>query len=202
MQIEFENSHKSDFEKKHEKDLAMAALLKEGKIKLDLDAVATLTASDYKDMWKEERSKFQPTSRKTKADETNDRQSTDRKLEDSLTLCVEQQLGKDKIFLLPQGKISDGETLYQAAQRIIREHCGDKLETLIYGNAPCGFLKYKYPKEMRDDVTGAKVFFYRAIWKSGQIDKTKKFEWLDKDELLEKVDKHKSYKKSISQFII
>lgn len=203
MQIEFENSYKSDFEVKHENDVKTAKLLKEGKMKMDLDAVASLTASDLMDLWKEERSKFQPASRTTKADETNDLQSIDRKLEDPLTLIVEQTLGKDKLFLLPQGKIADGETLYQAAERIIKEHCGDELQTQIYGKAPCGFYKFKYPKEIRGEKIGAKVFFYRAIWKAGKVDeKLKNFEWLDKDELLKKVDKHRAYQKSLSQFII
>lgn len=181
----------------------MAQLLKEGKLKVDLDAVSTLTTSDKKDMWKEELSKFQPTSRTTEADKKNDTKSTDRKLENSLTLIIEQQFGKHQLCCLPQGKIEAGETSYQAAQRIIKEHCGDKLQTYIYGNAPCGFYKYKYPEADRIKAIGGKVFFYRAIWKSGTVDdKSKNFEWLDKTELLEKVQQHKSYKKSISQFII
>lgn len=187
----------------HERDVAMTQLLKEGKLKMDLDAVSTLTTSDKLDMWKEELSKFQPTPRTTEADKRNDTKSTDRKLDDSLTLIIEQQLGKSKLCILPQGKIEAGETSYQAAQRIIKENCGDKLEAHIYGNAPCGFYKYKYPETDRIEAIGAKVFFYRAIWKSGTVDdKSKNFEWLDRTELLEKVQQHKSYRKSLSQFII
>lgn len=201
--MEFENSYKSDFELREEKDVEMAKNLKEGKAQSDLDGVAIQTAIDLKDLWKTELSKFQPASRTTEADEKNDRKSTERKLENSLSLIVEQKFGNDKIFLLPQGKICENETLYDAAQRIIKEYCGDEIVTTIYGKAPCGFYKYKYPKEVRGESIGAKVFFYRAVLKSGQINnKSVNFEWLDKDELLAKVDKYSNYKKSISKFII
>lgn len=202
-QIEFEQSYKSDFEKREEKDIAMAQLLKDGKVKVDLDGVSQQTALDLKDLWKSERSKFQPASRTTEADRKNDVKSIERKLDQPLTLIVEQQIGKEKLFLLPQGKISAGETLYDAAQRVIKEFCGEKIQATIYGKAPCGFYKYKYPKELRGDITGAKVFFYRAILKAGQMDEKRgKFEWLDKTELFNKIEKYDNYKKSLSHFII
>lgn len=201
--MEFEKSYKSDFEVREEKEVKMAQLLKEGKLKVDLDAVAQQTAVDLKDLWKNERSKFQPAPRITEADKTNDLKSTQRKLDHSLTLIKEQQIGNDKMFLLPQGKLQNGETLYDAAQRIITELCGSGIQTTIYGKAPCGFHKYKYPKDIRNEVVGAKVFFYRAILKTGQCDeKLGDFQWLDKMELFEKVDKYNNYKKSISKFII
>lgn len=203
MQLEFENSHKSDFEIQNEKDLKLAELIKSGKVEVELDAVTKLTSQDLKDMWKEELSKFQFASRITDADKKNDTTSTNRKLEFPLTLIVEQLIGSEKIALLPQGHIQDGENLRQAAERIIKERCGDSVRAQIYGNAPCGFYKYKYPKSVRKDAVGAKVFFYRAILKDGQVDKKLgKFEWLDKEELLAKVDKYDDYKKSLKQFII
>lgn len=188
---------------REEKDIAMEHLLKEGKLKIDLDAVAQQTALDLKDLWKTERSRFQPAPRITEADEKNDTKSTNRKLDQPLTLILEQKLGNEKLHLLPQGKISTGETLYDAVQRIIKELCGDGIQTSIYGRAPCGFYKYKYPKEIRSETVGAKVFFYRAVLKGGQVDaKGANFEWLDKQELLTKVDKYSNYKTSISKFII
>lgn len=202
-QLEFEYSYKSDFELREEQDVSTATLLKAGKIKMDLDGVAQRTSLDLKDMWKEELSKFQPESRTTEADKRNDLKSTERKLDHPLTLIVEQKIGKDKLFLLPQGKISNGETLYDAAQRVIKERCGDKIQTTIYGKAPCGYYKYKYPKELRSEVVGAKVFFYRAILKAGQMEeKSGSFEWLDKSELFQRIEKYSDYKKSLSKFII
>lgn len=203
MQVEFENSYKSDFELREEKDIAEAQLIKEGKIKIDLDGVTQQTALDLKDLWKAELSKFQPAARTTDADCKNDTKSTERKLENSLTLLMEQQIGNDKLFLLPQGKISNDETLCEAAHRIIKERCGDSIQTMIYGKAPCGFYKYKYPKEVRNESVGAKVFFYRAILKSGQVETNRgNFEWLDKIELFDKVNKYSGYKRSLSKFII
>lgn len=202
-QLEYENSYKSDFEVRKEKEVAEAQLLKEGKLKVDLDAVTKQTALDLKDQWKTELSKFQPAPRITEADKSNDLKSTDRKLEHSLTLLIEQQLGDDKIFLLPQGKISDGENLHDTAQRVIRELCGNGIQATVFGKAPCGFYKYKYPAAVRSESVGAKVFFYRAILKTGNVnEKCANYEWLAKDELLAKVDKYNNYKKSLSKFII
>lgn len=203
-QIEYENSHKSDFEVQHEKDVRLAALTKAGKVSVDLDAVAKQTCQDMEDIWKQELAQFQSTSRITEADKKNDLQSTERKLDHPLTLITEQKIGNDKLFMLPQGKINDGETLEQAAQRLIKELCGDSIDAKIFGNAPCGFYKYKYPREARSDTVGAKVFFYRAFLNNGQVDQktVSKFEWLDRDELMQKIDKLEAYKKSLSQFII
>lgn len=202
-ELEYENSHKCDFEVRLENEAIAEQLLKEGKIKVDLDAVPKQTALDAIDQWKTELSKFQPASRITDADKSNDLKSVERKLEHSLTLLIEQQLGNDKLFLLPQGKIANDETLYDTAQRIIKECCGDAIQTIMYGKAPCGFYKYKYPKEMRNTSVGAKVFFYRAVLQSGNVDaKNANYVWLAKDELLAKVDKYTNYKKSLSKFII
>lgn len=202
-QLEFEHSYKSDFELREEKDVAMAQLIKEGKITIDLDGVVQQTALDLKDMWKAELSKFQPASRITDADRKNDTKSTERKYEDALMLLMEQQIGNDKLFILPQGKLLNGESLYDAAQRIIKEKCGDSIQTVIYGRAPCGFYKYKYPKELRTSTVGAKVFFYRAVLKSGQVtSNANKFEWLNKAECFDKIDKFSGYKRSLSKFII
>ncbi|XP_031631867.1 39S ribosomal protein L46, mitochondrial [Contarinia nasturtii] len=202
-QIEFENSYKSDFELREEREIQN---VNEGKAKVegdDLYGVVKDTALDLKDAWKSELSRFQPASRTTEADQKNDLKSTERKLDHSLTLIVEQQIGNDNIFMLPQGKIAENETLYDTAQRVIKEFCGDNMETVVYGKAPIGFYKYKYPKTIRGEVIGGKVFFYRAILKSGQVNnKNINFEWLDKSELFAKVDKYKNYKKSISPFII
>lgn len=199
--MEYEQSYKSDFEVREEREIGMAQLLKEGKLKIDLDVATQQSAVDLKDLWKTELSKFQPASRITEADKSNDIKSTERKLDDSLTLIMEQTIGNDKLFLLPQGKIQNNETLYDAAQRIIKELCGTEIETVIYGKAPCGFYKYEYPKEIRGDTVGAKVFFYRAVLKSGQVN-AENFEWLDKTELLARIQQYNNYQKSLSKFII
>lgn len=170
---------------------------------MDVDAVSTLTTQDLEEMWEDEHNKFQFAPRITEADKQNDTTSTNRKLEESLTLVVEQQVGDEKIAMLPKSRLQEGETLRQAVERMIKATCGDSAKIQIYGNSPCGFYKYKYPRAMRKDVVGAKVFFYRAVLKSGEVDKKLcKFEWLDKEELMAKVDKYVDYKKCLKQFII
>lgn len=178
-------------------------MIKSGEIQVDLDTVTQQTKQDELDLWKDELSKFKPAPRETEADKANDITSTERKLEESLTLLVEQQIGKEKLLLLPQGKVNGSETLRQAVERVLKEHCGPQIDARIYGNAPCGYYRYKYPKDMRDDIVGAKIFFYRAALLSGAPDKSVgKFEWLTKEELNARLSKFEAYKKSLNKFII
>lgn len=201
--IEFENSMKSDYEIRHERDLLMAEKLKKGDMELDLDETIKQTAQDLKDAYKEELKKFQFASRLTESDKKNDRQSTERKLDQALILLVEQQIGNKKYFLLPQGRHNDGETLRDTAERVIKEKCGESLSAQVYGNAPVGFYKYKYPSEHRKDAVGAKIFFYRAVT-NDQPQTTQKiptsFEWLTKSEIEEKLPS--DYLKSVKQFVL
>lgn len=74
-------------------------------------------------------------------------------------MVIKQKIGNTNFFLLPQGERNDGETLRQCADRVLEEKCGKDIKAQIFGNAPCGFYKYKYPKAVRGDKnsTGAKV---------------------------------------------
>lgn len=204
-QIEFEQSLKSDFEMREEKDRLIADLQQKGKLEVDMDQAVQATAQDLKDAWKEELAQFQGSDRVTEADRSNDTRSLNRKLEHTLVLLVQQQIGADTHLLLPQGKRLDGETLRQTAERVLRERCGDRLEATVYGNAPCGFYKYKYPVAERKEAIGAKVFFYRAGLRSGQVQdgsdaKPVQYEWLDRAEVLGRVPG--AYSASLSQFLL
>lgn len=184
---------------REEKDKMIADLQQKGKLEVDMDVAVQQTAQDLKDAWKEEMGRFQLNDRVTEADRKNDTKSLNRKLEDTLVLLVEQQLGQERLLLLPQGKREAGETMRQTAERILRERCGDGITVTFYGNAPCGFYKYKYPKAERKETVGAKIFFYRTMHKSGNITGAN-FEWLDKAELQCKVKP--SYSSSVSQLIL
>lgn len=66
----------------------------------------------------------------------------------------------------------------------MKESCGEELHVKFYGNAPCGFYKYKYPKTIRESGTvGAKVFYYQAKYLSGSLVSLAKYKWLDRKEL-------------------
>lgn len=202
--MEQEKSYKSDFEVRQENEIKSAALIKAGKKTVDLDEVSKETAEDSVDRWTIELQKFELADRITEADKKNDRRSTERKLEYPLTLMLEQQLGDQKHFLMPQGKVRDGESLLETALRIVREQCGDQLQFEVLGNAPCGFYKYKYSAERRAELgaVGTKMFFYRAIRRSGQVDDKRNYEWLEKNELFDKINEHPGYSKSVKNFII
>lgn len=203
-QTEFENSLKSDHELKHEKELLQAELIKKGEIEIEIDdSTSKQTAQDLKDSYIEEAKKFQLASRETPDDKTNNLKSTKRRLEDTLYLLVEQKVGNHNMFLLPQGIRQDGETMRQTAERVLREQCGEQLNVMFYGNAPCGFYKYKYPNALRGESIGAKVFFFRTALKSGNVSEAdkKKFEWLDQV-TLEKKLKVPAYSESVQRMLL
>ncbi|EDV50226.1 39S ribosomal protein L46, mitochondrial [Drosophila erecta] len=201
--VEYENSLKSNHELKHEREIVQAELIKQGKIQVDLeDGGSKQTAQDLKDAYVEELKKFQLGSRTTPDDQANKTTSTDRCLEETLYLLVQQKLGQQEHLILPQGKRQEGESMRQTAERVLRERCGQELQVLFYGNAPVGFHKYKYPSNQRTESVGAKVFFYRASLRSGQVpEKVTKFEWLPKEALNGKLT-NAAYAESIKKFLL
>lgn len=204
--MEYEGSHKSEFEVRHENEIRTAELIKAGEKTIDLDETSKATALDSMDQWTSELDKFKLASHTTEADANNDRRSTDRKLAHSLTLMLEQELGEQKLFLLPQGKVLDGEVLSEAAHRIIREQCGDQLRFELYGNAPCGHYKYKYSAKRQAvlGAVGAKMFFYRAAMRSGKVDDKLKrnYQWLERTELFDRINALPGYSRCLNDFII
>ena len=200
--MEFEGSLKSDHELRKEKDKLQQALIKAGKmeIELDSDARSLQTAQDFEDITQEELAKFNFTPRITEDDKSNNLSSLNRKLDDTLMLLCGQNIDKNKIFALPQAQWNEGETLRQTAERIVAENFGTELKVHFYGHAPCGFYKYKYKGEQKSSI-GAKVFFYRAAYKCGEVkDKTVKIEWVNEEKL--KVKVRESYYNSVSQFLV
>jgi len=87
--------------------------------------------------------------------------SLERHLSSHLVLLVKQKLGSKEHWLMPQSTRLDGETMREAAERALTETAGKNLDLLMLGNAPVGFYKFKYPKEVREKggVEGAKVNF-------------------------------------------
>lgn len=183
--------------------MIQAELIKKGKIDVDIDIESTKqTAQDFEDNCTEELSKFTFAQRAADGDKLNDIKSLDRKLQDTLILLVNHKLGKDNLMLLPQGKWNAGETLRQTAERVVREMCSEDLKVKFYGNSPCGFYKYKYPVDVKQkkDTVGAKVFFFRAVYKSGMIaDQNKAYGWFPLEDVKKQVKE--PYYQSVSQFV-
>jgi large subunit ribosomal protein L46 len=207
-ETELENSHKSDHEVRFEKDILQAELLKSKSVDLDVDMALQQTAQDFEDAAVEEYNKFAFASRLTEADRTHDLQSLERKLDRHLLLLVQEKQWDQKVWILPQGLRMDGETMLQAAERVLKEKCGDDLVAHFYGNAPCGVYKYKYPKRFvgngENASVGAKVFFFKAQYIAGHLEqnklKHKEFKWLGRDEL--EASLPEEYCKNVTQFVI
>ncbi|KAG8222262.1 hypothetical protein J437_LFUL001460 [Ladona fulva] len=191
QQIEFEKSLKSD----HEGDID----------NIDLDGVNQQTAQDFKDMCKEELAKFNLAPRITESDKKNDLKSLDRCLDSHLLLLVEHKLGGTYNWIVPQSLHQEGEGLHETALRALEENCGGDLKVKLLGRVPWGFYKYKYPRDLREKgPVGAKVFFFKANYLSGQVKLAPKinkdFKWLESSKIFDV--KPDAYSDSVSQFLL
>jgi large subunit ribosomal protein L46 len=199
-QVEFERSLKSDHEMRIEKELKQLEQLKKGD---DVEVHLKDTAQDFADASAEELSKFKSADRTTEADKKNDDKALDRKLDKHLVLVMKQKIGQKDLYLLPQAMRNDGETLRQAAERILKSTCGNELKATVYGNAPSGFYKYKYPSSVREknQTVGAKVFIYFARYEKGQLQtKSPDYKWLDRTELNKILPEE--YANSLSEMLV
>ncbi|XP_070559642.1 large ribosomal subunit protein mL46-like [Ptychodera flava] len=172
----------------------------------DAGTSEVLTAADLEDLATEELNKFTTASRITDADKLNDTKSLQRQLTEKLYLLIKCKIGKRSIWMMPQGKRDEGESMKQAAERILTSTCGDAVNARFTSNAPNGFFKYKFPKEVRDDenLTGAKVFFYRARLAAGDIsycdDTIEDHVWVSSQELKDYLSPQ--YLESVNKFLM
>ncbi|KAF2354386.1 Ribosomal protein L46 [Trinorchestia longiramus] len=121
-----------------------------------------------------------------------------------------EQFEKRRVFEVSVPENSLGRSLSrQTSERVVAESFDPSLGVRVMGNAPVGFYKYKYPKEMRSHgYIGAKVFFYRGqvgyrVRRSLPIlqqahNKTQL--WLTHQQITEKLQQN--YVKAITQFLI
>lgn len=188
--MEHEKSHLSDHELRHLEDLKIAEKRKQENVDDSEIDVNLLTAVEAQDFWEDEREAFQPASRLTEADTKNDLRSIERRLDRKLLLVVKQKLGNSNPWMMPMVPRMEGESMRQAAERALATICGNELNAVFMGNAPCGFYKYRFPKlkPASDDFVGAKVFFFKAQLQEGLLVKSTNisdFCWLTKEELVD-----------------
>uniref|UniRef100_A0A671KVH1 Large ribosomal subunit protein mL46 n=1 Tax=Sinocyclocheilus anshuiensis TaxID=1608454 RepID=A0A671KVH1_9TELE len=189
-----------------------------------------VTAQDLEDIWEQKPKQFQPAPRSqgkhyfgsdhvfkifqsyktcrmftnysTGVDE-KDVSSSERCLADSLILLAKKDVGSQKLWLLPQIQWQTGETLRQTAERALASLPGADKKATFLGSAPCGFYKYKYPKEIqKEGSVGAKVFFFKAVLSSHKhlpLEKNS-FAWVKKEELQDFLKPE--YLKQVRRFIM
>ena len=106
----------------------------------------------------------------TSADKSGDQKSLYRALDSHLYLIVKKPR-QEYAWQFPQGgwDPADGLLLRNTAQRELMEECGENLSVNYIGNAPCGFLKYKFPSDFKSEYQGAKVFLYRSQYLRGKV---------------------------------
>jgi len=205
-ELELEQSVMSDHELRHKQDLVTAERRKQDDYDESEAESVLQTAMEAEDEWEAERNKFTPASRMTEADNTNVLTSTDRKLDQKLLLLIKQKLGDSSHWVTPQGVRKEGESMRQAAERVLSSTCGGGVQAKFIGNAPCGFIKYKYNTKnpSPEQAVGAKVFYFKAQLKSGDVIKSspdvENFVWITKDQLSEYVPS--SYEQSLNKFIL
>uniref|UniRef100_A0A2P2I3K0 39S ribosomal protein L46, mitochondrial n=1 Tax=Hirondellea gigas TaxID=1518452 RepID=A0A2P2I3K0_9CRUS len=203
--MEFEQSIQCDFELQVIQDSARKMLGDDELDELDTSD-DTRPALEQLDLWKQQQQKFEKI-RNFACDVPSS--SVGSSLTSQVVLVQKYQLGKEELWLLPQGPWKPGETLRQTSERIVSEFCDPSLTVKIIGNAPVGFYKYKYPKGMRSNgYIGAKVFFYRGhvsnrikralqlLTSKGKDDQL----WLTHTQIRDLLKQ--SYVKAITQFLI
>uniref|UniRef100_T1IXA6 Large ribosomal subunit protein mL46 n=1 Tax=Strigamia maritima TaxID=126957 RepID=T1IXA6_STRMM len=206
-ELEYEQSLKSDHEMRLQEDLLRSEQLKRGQtLKPELETTIIETAQDLEDKAAAELEKFQFAGRLTEADAKNDQKSLQRALDQHLILVVRQKLGRDFKWVLPQAPWKEGETMRQTAERVLEHICGNKIQARFLGNTPCGFYKYKYPRQMWGEgkPSGAKVFFFKAHYVMGDVepfqDEVEDFKWLKLEEMRELL--RPSYFDAVSSFLV
>ncbi|KAI5712453.1 hypothetical protein M8J75_008433 [Diaphorina citri] len=189
-ELELENSMKSDHELRCIADQIRAEKMKDKSLNVDMiDDALQQTGQDFVDMGLNELKKFTPASRITKADKENNVKSMQRKLDKHLVLLIKEKL--------------EGETMRQTAERILAEKFNKTIHARFYGNAPCGFYKFKYPKSLQaeSNVVGAKLFFFKAQYLEGDVkDKKLEYTWAAREELPKLL--LEDYNKNISLFLM
>ncbi|XP_056134187.1 39S ribosomal protein L46, mitochondrial [Lampris incognitus] len=167
----------------------------------DGDREIVLT-QDLEDAWEQRLKAFQLAPR-VRDDVHKDLTRMERCLADSLFLLVEQKVGNETVWLLPQSQWQPGESLRQTAERALASIPVDGVTVTLLGNAPCGVYKYKLPRAVQtESCVGVKVFFFKAVLSGNSPAPipTAPFLWLRKSELQDYLKPE--YLKKVNTFIL
>ncbi|XP_059209771.1 39S ribosomal protein L46, mitochondrial isoform X2 [Centropristis striata] len=205
QQLEFEKSVLGDHELRLLQDADRMSRKQSGNYDSDeedeLGDQDIVLAQDLEDSWEQKMNSFQLAPR-ISADVDKDLTSLERCLTDKLLLLAKQQVGGEKLWLLPQAQWQEGETLRQTAERALASLPAGFKATFL-GNAPCGVYKYKLPKAVRTESSvGAKVFFFKAILSDSgpPAAPNAPFLWVKKNELQHYLKP--AYKMKVDRFIL
>lgn len=202
--VENEMSFKSDHEIRLLKDKLYGEELKKSNSFINVDQVNVQTGQEFEDISENEHKAFKFADRITEDDVINNVGSTNRRLSNSLLLLIKQNLGKSSNWVLPLGLRQEGETMRQAAERVLLETCGTNMQTKFLGNAPVGFYKYRYPKSANcQQSIGMKIFFFKAQLLSGNVSKEvcSNFQWLSQQELASDI-LQEDYLRNVKMFLL
>lgn len=129
----------------------------------------------------------------TEADLKGDHQSLDRRLTEPVYLLFK---GKTGAWQFPQASHRDGESMRASAARALGTVVGNSIVTHPGGAYPLGYWWYAYGEKRREKLKppayGAKVFFMRSTYESGDLeiripDRIVDYGWFAKDELGDKL---------------
>jgi large subunit ribosomal protein L46 len=151
---------------------------------------------------------FTPAPRETEADETGDVRTTNRKLKTSIFLAVQDGEDKGLHWQLPTVTLNTDEMLLEAAKRAVKEKVGEEVEFWCPSNSPFAVDMMAFPEDQRKDgFYGTKTFFVKVQYDEGDVSEqtmaVKDFAWLERTEMVERVQKEQGdYESKFYQYML
>ena len=112
-------------------------------------------------------------------------QTLHRHLDRTLYLVVRKPRSQ-YAWQFPQGHVNEQESLREAAERELKEECGQGLRSWFVGHAPVAHHTYAYPEQQQQQV-GCNIFFMKSHYLGGDVavdgKEVVEHAWLTKEEL-------------------
>ncbi|CAK7214150.1 hypothetical protein SBRCBS47491_002051 [Sporothrix bragantina] len=134
-----------------------------------------------------------PQPRRTAADEANDTQRLDRKLDRTLYLVVQ---AADGTWSFPAADVRTDENLHETAARALESTAGVNMNTWMVGRVPVAHVVREVTPTKEEAFTSEKTFLLKGRIMAGQADLkdntlgAKAFQWLTKEELAAQLPKY------------